>query len=68
MDFHRLKVFLICSKLLKLRHSFATIMKNKGASDAVISEGLGHEDEKTTKIYLEDFENSVLDKAKPEVT
>lgn len=45
------------------RHSWATIMRNKGASDAVISEGLGHEDEKTTKIYLENFENSVLDQA-----
>lgn len=45
------------------RHSWATIMRNKGASDAVISEGLGHEDEKTTKIYLENFENSVLDEA-----
>ncbi|MDP2337132.1 MAG: tyrosine-type recombinase/integrase [Bacteroidota bacterium] len=45
------------------RHSWATIMRNKGASDAVISEGLGHEDEKTTKIYLEGFENSVLDEA-----
>ena len=38
-------------------------MRNKGASDDVISEGLGHEDEKTTKIYLEDFENIVLDEA-----
>jgi len=38
-------------------------MRNKGASDVVISEVLGHEDEKTTKIYLEDFENSMLDEA-----
>lgn len=45
------------------RHSWATIMRNKGTSDAVISEGLGHEDEKTTKIYLDNFGNSVLDEA-----
>jgi site-specific recombinase XerD len=45
------------------RHSWATIMKNCGISTAVISEGLGHPDEKTTQIYLENFENSVLDDA-----
>lgn len=45
------------------RHSWATAMKNKGISTAQISEGLGHQDEKTTQIYLEDFENSVLDEA-----
>jgi len=45
------------------RHSWATIMKNSGISTAVISEGLGHPDEKTTQIYLENFENSVLDEA-----
>ncbi|MDO8928346.1 MAG: hypothetical protein Q7W54_05085 [Bacteroidota bacterium] len=30
---------------------------------AVIPEAMGHPDEKTTQIYLEDFENSVLDDA-----
>lgn len=45
------------------RHSWATIMKNSGIPTAVISEGLGHPDEKTTQIYLEKFENSVLDDA-----
>lgn len=29
----------------------------------IISEAMGHPDEKTTQIYLEDFENSVLDEA-----
>lgn len=41
----------------------ATIMKNLGTPTAQISEGLGHPDERTTQIYLEDFENSVLDEA-----
>jgi integrase/recombinase XerD len=45
------------------RHSWATIMKSKGTPTAVISEALGHPDEKTTQIYLEDFENSILDDA-----
>lgn len=45
------------------RHSWATIMKTMGTTTAVISEAMGHPDEKTTQIYLEDFENSVLDDA-----
>lgn len=45
------------------RHSWATIMKNLGTPTAVISESMGHADEKTTQIYLDTFENSVLDKA-----
>lgn len=45
------------------RHSWATIMKNMGTTTAVISEAMGHVDEKTTQIYLENFENSVLDDA-----
>lgn len=45
------------------RHSWATIMKTMGTTTAIISEAMGHPDEKTTQIYLEDFENSVLDEA-----
>ena len=45
------------------RHSWATIAKKAGVSTAVISEGLGHETEETTQIYLDSFENSVLDDA-----
>lgn len=45
------------------RHSWATIMKNLGTPTAVISESMGHADEKTTQIYLDTFENSVLDEA-----
>jgi len=45
------------------RHSFATIMRRSGASDTVIKETMGHSDESMTKIYLDDFENKVLDDA-----
>jgi integrase/recombinase XerD len=45
------------------RHSWATVMKYLGTSISVISEGMGHPDEKTTQIYLEEFENNVLDDA-----
>lgn len=43
------------------RHSWATILKKQGISTSLISEGLGHTDEKTTQVYLDSFENSALD-------
>ncbi len=45
------------------RHSWATSAKRKGVPTAVISEGLGHDSEKTTQIYLDSFETDVLDDA-----
>ena len=45
------------------RHSWATIAKRSGIPTAVISEGLGHTNEKTTEIYLDSFENDVVDRA-----
>ena len=45
------------------RHSYATILKKSGVATAIISEAMGHDSEKTTKIYLESFENKVLDEA-----
>ncbi len=45
------------------RHSWATIAKNAGLPLAVISEGLGHSNQKTTEIYLASLERSVLDQA-----
>ncbi len=50
------------------RHSWATIAKRQGISTAVISEGLGHETERTTQIYLDSFENDVLDAANDLIT
>lgn len=50
------------------RHSWATIAKRTGVPTAVISEGLGHTTEKTTQIYLDSFENEVLDAANRLIT
>lgn len=38
-------------------------MKRSGISTSVISEALGHVSERTTQIYLDSFENDVLDEA-----
>lgn len=45
------------------RHTYATVMKRSGISTSVISEALGHDSERTTQIYLDSFENDVLDEA-----
>lgn len=43
------------------RHTWATVAKHKGVPVAVISEGMGHADVKTTEVYLDSFDKSVLD-------
>lgn len=43
------------------RHSWATMAKGENLPLWVISEGLGHSNEKTTYTYLASFERSVLD-------
>ncbi|MFC2118079.1 phage integrase SAM-like domain-containing protein [Bacteroidota bacterium] len=50
------------------RHSWATIAKREGIPTAVISEGLGHDSENTTQIYLDSFDNKVLDDANVIIT
>jgi integrase/recombinase XerD len=45
------------------RHSWASIAKNSGISPSVIGDSLGHEDSKTTEVYLQEFEEDVLDNA-----
>ncbi|MCD4664245.1 MAG: tyrosine-type recombinase/integrase, partial [Bacteroidales bacterium] len=50
------------------RHSWATIAKRGGISTTVISEGLGHATEHITQVYLDGFENSVLDDANDLIT
>lgn len=45
------------------RHSFATILKKSGVNIGIISEALGHQDIKTTEIYLSRFDNSQVDSA-----
>lgn len=45
------------------RHSWASAAKAKGIPIAIISEGLGHDSETTTQIYLASLDASVVDKA-----
>lgn len=45
------------------RHSWASIAKSRGVPMSVISEGLGHEKESTTRIYLAQLDSSLIDKA-----
>lgn len=45
------------------RHSWATIARGKEVPLAVISEGLGHDSETTTQIYLDSIKSSEVDKA-----
>lgn len=45
------------------RHSWASIAKSKGISVSVISEGLGHDNEQTTQIYLATLDTSAVDRA-----
>lgn len=45
------------------RHSWASIAKAKGIPISVISEGMGHDSETTTQIYLASLDTSVVDKA-----
>ncbi|WP_020595918.1 site-specific integrase [Spirosoma panaciterrae] len=45
------------------RHSFATALKRSGVATAVISEAMGHSDERTTQIYLSEFETDLVDAA-----
>ena len=45
------------------RHSWASAAKAKNVPLSVISEGMGHDSEATTQIYLASLEKSVVDKA-----
>ena len=45
------------------RHSWASIAKNRQIPLSVISEGMGHDSEKTTLIYLATLDTSAVDKA-----
>ena len=45
------------------RHSWASAAKAKGIPLAVISEGMGHDSEATTRIYLASLDTSAVDRA-----
>ena len=45
------------------RHSWASAAKSKNIPISVISEGMGHDSEQTTQIYLASLDTAVIDKA-----
>lgn len=45
------------------RHAFAMSLKRSGVATAIISEAMGHQDERTTQIYLSEFETDLVDAA-----
>ena len=45
------------------RHGWASIAKSKNIPLSVISEGMGHDSEETTRIYLSSLDTSVVDRA-----
>ena len=45
------------------RHSWASIAKSKNIPISVISEGMGHDSEATTRIYLSSLDSSIVDQA-----
>ncbi len=49
------------------RHSWASIAHEEGIPLSVISEGMGHDSEKTTQIYLASLKTEVIDKANREI-
>ncbi len=49
--------------LYAARHSWASIAKSRNIPISVISEGMGHDSESTTQIYLASLDNSLIDKA-----
>lgn len=49
------------------RHSWASVAKAKGIPVSVISEGMGHDSEATTQIYLASLDTSVVDKANSKI-
>lgn len=49
------------------RHSWASIARNMAVPLSVISEGLGHDSDKTTQIYLDSLDTSMINKANREI-
>lgn len=45
------------------RHSWASIAEESGIPVSVISQGMGHDSETTTRIYLASIDNTVVDNA-----
>lgn len=66
-EFGRMMELNIPLTMYVARHSWATTAYREGIPLSVISEGMGHESEKTTQIYLASLENETLDKANRQI-
>ena len=62
-DIARLAGLALPLSMYYARHSWATIARGKNVPLAVISEGLGHDSEATTQIYLDSIKSAEVDKA-----
>ena len=49
------------------RHSWASVAKSRNVPISVISEGMGHDSENTTPIYLASLDTSVVDRANKKI-
>lgn len=49
------------------RHSWATVARDHNVPVSIISAGMGHATEQTTRIYIASLENSVIDDANREI-
>lgn len=49
------------------RHSWASIAMSANVPLSVISEGMGHDSEKTTRIYLASLDTAIVDKANSDI-
>ena len=57
----------IALTLYVARHSWASIAKSKNIPISVISEGMGHDSEMTTQIYLASLDNAAVDRANAQI-
>lgn len=53
--------------MYRARHAWATIARDNNIPISVISQGMGHDSEKTTRIYLASIDTSVVDKANKQI-
>lgn len=49
------------------RHSWASVARSKGIPISIISEGMGHESESTTRIYLASIDTTAVDLANSKI-
>ena len=69
MIYYTIIVFLLCFGFIFYisRHTWASIARENGVSLSIISEGMGHTSEKTTRIYLASLNQVIMDEANRKV-